>query len=188
MLVIPLRDRESSSTTARDQKHLEILLGLLRHSGSFSRSIHIQSTLAMPLDAVRAVQVVSYLAGAIAALTAVWVYKSNSRRERARWAESLYARFYEREELKRVRDLLDCDVGDPQVSQLVTAESSVWTDYLNFFEFVAYLQSSNQLHKEDVDALFSYYLACLKRHSDAVGYIRNKEKGYEYLRRTLLNE
>ena len=142
----------------------------------------------MPPDAVRTVQVVSYLAGAVAALTAVWVYKSNSRRERARWAESLYSRFYEREELKRVRDLLDCDVGEPQVSQLVTAESSAWTDYLNFFEFVAYLQSSNQLHKEDVDALFSYYLACLKRHSDAVGYIRNKEKGYEYLRRTLLNE
>src|SRR5437868_2933667 len=100
--------------------------------GPFSRSI--QSTPAMPPDAVRTVQVVSYLAGAVAALTAVWVYKSNSRRERARWAESLYSRFYEREELKRVRDLLDCDVGDPQVSQLVTAESSVWTDYLNFFE------------------------------------------------------
>ena len=82
----------------------------------------------------------------------------------------------------------DTSVGEPQVSQLVTAESSAWTDYLNFFEFVAYLQSSNQLHKEDVAALFSYYLGCLKKHADVVGYIRNKEKGYEYLRRTLLNE
>jgi hypothetical protein len=142
----------------------------------------------MTLDAVRTAQMVSYLAGAVAALTAVWVYKSNSRRERARWADSLYSRFYEREELKRIRDLLDCSAGEPQVSQLVTTEPSAWTDYLNFFELVAYLQSSKQLHKEDVDALFSYYLGCLKKHAEVVGYIRNKEKGYEYLRRTLLNE
>ncbi|HYL16773.1 MAG TPA: hypothetical protein VEV41_27305 [Terriglobales bacterium] len=142
----------------------------------------------MPLDAVRLVQVVSYSGGAVAALSAVWVYKSNSRRERARWAESLYSRFYEREELKRVRDLLDCGAGDPQVSQLVATESSAWTDYLNFFEFVAYLQSSKQLSRKDVEALFSYYLECLKRHPDVAGYFRNKEKGYEYLRRILLNE
>jgi hypothetical protein len=142
----------------------------------------------MPLDAVRLVQVVSYIAGVFAAFWAVLVYRSNSRRERARWAESLYSRFYEKEELKRVRDLLDCTAGDPQVAQLVTVESSAWTDYLNFFEFVAYLQSSKQLSRKDVEALFSYYLGCLKRHPNVVGYIRNKEKGYEYLRRALLNE
>ena len=139
-------------------------------------------------DALRLVQIGSYIAGVFAAFWAVLVYRSNSRRERARWAESLYARFYEREELKVVRDLLDCAVGDKQVAELVRSESSAWTDYLNFFEFMAYLQSSKQLSKRDVEALFRYYLDCLKKHPEVAAYIRNKEKGYEHLRRILLNE
>jgi len=32
-----------------------------------------------------------------------------------------------------------------------------------------------------VQALFGYYLDCLRRHKDVGGYIRNKEKGFEYL-------
>jgi hypothetical protein len=87
-----------------------------------------------------------------------------------------------------VRDLLDCNSGDPQVTGLVTREASSWTDYPNFFEFMAYLQTSKQLSRRDVQALFGYYLECLKRHREVVEYIRNKEKGYEYLRKSLLNE
>lgn len=142
----------------------------------------------MALDPVKVVQIGSNVAGVFAAFWAVLVYRSNSRRERARWAESLYSRFYEKDELKRVRDLLDCEPGTRQVSEMVNVESSAWTDYLNFFEFVAYLQSSKQLSKHDVEALFSYYLECLKRHPEVVAYIRKKEKGYEYLRKVLLNE
>jgi hypothetical protein len=41
---------------------------------------------------------------------ALWVYHGNSRRDRARWADSLYKRFYERPELKAMRDLLDWQV------------------------------------------------------------------------------
>ncbi|PYX62524.1 MAG: hypothetical protein DMG74_20475 [Acidobacteria bacterium] len=142
----------------------------------------------MHVDIAKAVQMGSYIAGVFAAFWAVMVYQSNSRRERARWAESLYSRFFEREDLKHVRDLLDCNSGDPQVSELVTTETSSWTDYLNFFEFMAYLQTSKQLSGRDVQALFGYYLECLKRHREVVAYIRNKEKGYEYLRKSLLDE
>jgi len=53
---------------------------------------------------------------------------------------------------------------------------------------MAYLQTSRQLSRRDVQALFGYYLECLKRHREVVEYIRNKEKGYEYLRKSLLNE
>ena len=60
----------------------------------------------MALDPVKVVQIGSYVAGVFAAFWAVLVYRSNSRRERARWAEGLYARFYEKDELKRVRDTL----------------------------------------------------------------------------------
>jgi len=142
----------------------------------------------MHVDIAKAVQMGSYIAGVFAAFWAVMVYQSNSRRERARWAESFYSRFFEREDLKHVRDLLDCNSGDPQVSELVTTETSSWTDYLNFFEFMAYLQTSKQLSGRDVQALFGYYLECLKRHREVVAYIRNKEKGYEYLRKSLLDE
>jgi hypothetical protein len=137
------------------------------------------------IDPLKAVQIGSYIAGVFAAFWAVLVYRSNSRRERARWAENLYSRFYEKEELKLVRDMLDCGPGDKQVAELVRSESAAWTDYLNFFEFVAYLQSSKQLSKQDVEALFRYYLDCLKKHPDAESYIRDKEKGYEYLQRIL---
>jgi hypothetical protein len=140
----------------------------------------------MSLSSTReAIQILSSIAGIVAAFWALWVYGNNSRRERARWAESLYTRFYEKAELKTVRDQLDCAAGDATVARLVTEETPALTDYLNFFEFVAYLQSSKQLSETDVQALFGYYLDCLRRHKDVVGYIRNKDKGFEYLSRIM---
>lgn len=118
-------------------------------------------------------------------VSAVFVYRSNSRRERARWVESLYARFFEKNELKQVRDVLDCNSDDDKVSLLVSEEGSAWTDYLNFFELVAYLQESNQVAAKDVNALFEYYLGCLKRHRATIEYVRDEKKGFKYLRRLL---
>lgn len=141
----------------------------------------------MPLDqGVKVVQILSYIAGAAAAVSAVFVYRNNSRRERARWVESLYSRFFEKSELKQVRDTLDCDSDNAEVSALVTEEGPAWTDYLNFFELVAYLRESKQLAAEDVKALFEYYIGCLKRHAVVVEYIRDQSKGFKYLRRLLL--
>jgi len=140
------------------------------------------------LESAKAIiQVASSVAGIVAAFWALRVYQSNSRRERARWAESLYARFYERAELKAMRDTLDCAAGDSAVASLVTEEPAALTDYLNFFEFVAYLESSKQLSKADVQALFSYYLDCLRRHKEVVAYVQNQEKGYEYLSKILIH-
>jgi len=125
------------------------------------------------------------LVATVAAIGALFVYRNNSKRERARWAEGLYTRFYEKPELKKVRDQLDCVAGDAGVASLVSEESSALTDYLNFFEFVAYLKSSKQLAESDVEALFGYYLNCLRRHKEVVGYLGDKDKGYEYLRKLL---
>lgn len=133
------------------------------------------------------IQVASSIAGIVAVFWALWVYRSNSRRERARWAEALYARFYERAELKGVRDKLDCAPGDAAVANLVTEEPAALTDYLNFFEFVAYLQSSKQLSKANVQALFSYYLECLRQHKEVAAYVQSQEKGFEYLRKILFH-
>lgn len=135
-------------------------------------------------------QVIYNLAGSVAALGtlgaalyAVKVYKNNSRLERARWASNLYEKFYEREQLKRVRDILDCESNLEQVSELVLRGQADFTDYLNFFEFVAFLEYSQQLEYEEVEDLFGYYLGCLKRHQIVYKYIR--ENGYERLDKLL---
>ncbi len=140
----------------------------------------------MTLDQLlKSVQIVSYVTAAIAGGWAFVVYRNNSRRERAKWVESLYSRFFEGDELKKTRDTLDCSANDTKVSALVNAEGSRWTDYLNFFELVAYLQESGQLEAKDVKALFQYYLGCLKRHNLVMDYVRNESKGFKYLRKLL---
>jgi hypothetical protein len=97
----------------------------------------------------------------------------------------LYSRFFEKGELKQVRDILDCNSDDEKVNALVAEEGSSWTDYLNFFELVAYLQESKQVAAVDVKALFEYYIGCLKRHRAAMDYVRDETKGFKYLRQLL---
>ncbi|MGC1373545.1 MAG: hypothetical protein WA824_15525 [Candidatus Sulfotelmatobacter sp.] len=127
----------------------------------------------------------SYTIGAASAIWAVLVYRSNARRERARWAEVLYTRFFEKSELKDVREILDSKAGNAVVAELCSDETPKFTDYLNFFELVVYLEDSHQLKKEDVDALFNYYPSCLKRHNCVVEYINNDSKGFERLKSRL---
>lgn len=67
-----------------------------------------------------------------------------------------------------------------RVNEVVIREESTFTDYLNFFEFIAFLKTSRQLKDSEIDALFGYYLDCLNRH-DRVKQISNPENGYEGL-------
>jgi hypothetical protein len=127
------------------------------------------------------IEIVYHIVAIIAALGALWVYRRNSRLERTRWASSLYEKFYENERYKKIRDALDVPADNDSVNALVIEEGSEFTDYLNFFELVAYLKKSKQLNDEDVEALFDYYLKCLNRHSRVRSYIDNPERGYENL-------
>ena len=57
--------------------------------------------------------------------------------QRAKWLTSLYEKFYERPDLKGVREALDCEGGEsPSVDKLVIEEPAEFTDYLNFFDSV----------------------------------------------------
>ncbi|HEY1262904.1 MAG TPA: hypothetical protein VGF06_05225 [Terriglobales bacterium] len=131
------------------------------------------------------VQTLSYGVGALAAISSVLVYRRNSRLERARWMSSLYAKFYEQPELKMVRDVLDGSANSPEVLSMVQQETPGFTDYLNFFEFMAYLKDTGQLSVIDVRALFEYYLNCLRRHDTVRKYIADESKGYGYLKKLL---
>lgn len=127
---------------------------------------------------------IATIVGALAALFAIYVYFRNSRLERARWLGSLYEKFYERNDLKEVREVLDCDTGDsPEINKLVNEESQRFTDYLNFFEFVAVLGKSGQLKQDEIEDLFRYYLDCLEKNRKVRDYIA--AKGYEHLDKLL---
>jgi hypothetical protein len=73
------------------------------------------------------------------------------------------------------------------VKELAANEDSQFTDYLNFFEFVAFLKTTNQLGDSEVEDLFGYYLNCLNRHADVRDYVLNLENGYEGIAKLIGN-
>jgi len=121
------------------------------------------------------------IATAIVAISALYVYRKNSRLERARWASELYKDFYSQGNLKETRDKLDCPANSDVVNQLVIDQESEFTDYLNFFEYIVFLKNSKQLQDSEVEILFGYYLDCLKRHAVLRDYILDPKNGYEGL-------
>jgi len=76
-------------------------------------------------------QFAAYLAAGASAVGAMCAYRRNARLERAKWAVSLYEKFYEGANYKAVRDLLDCaetGAGAEDIARLVEAEPSGFTD------------------------------------------------------------
>jgi hypothetical protein len=127
---------------------------------------------------------ISAIAGAVAALFAIYwglyQYSRNSRLERARWLASLYEKFYEKENLKKVRQILDSETeNSSEADRLISEEAPEFTDYLNFFEFVAVLKKSRQLKSNEIEDLFHYYLDCLETSPKIREYLA--AKGYEHL-------
>lgn len=100
--------------------------------------------------------VMTPLVAAVAAFFAIRTYSKNSRLERARWLASLYEKFYEKDHLKKVREVLDSKSATLQEIKQKVAGAEL-SDYLNFFEFVPVLRKSGQLKQEEVEHLFGYY-------------------------------
>lgn len=131
-------------------------------------------------------QQVFQLMVAFSVLIGALTYWRNSRLERARWLANLYSKFYEALDLKMVREILDCyPPNSPEVTKLVQDEDARFTDYLNFFEFMAYLRVCGQLSERDVTALFDYYIRILGKHDDVRKYVQDNKNGYGYLKRML---
>lgn len=95
-----------------------------------------------------------------------------------------YEKFYEGQELKSVRDILDAD-DEQKISQRVDGEDVHFTDYLNFFEFVAFLSESKQIRESEIIGMFDYYLRNLRKHPTVWKYINDATKGFEKLRKLL---
>jgi hypothetical protein len=131
-------------------------------------------------------EVFMFCATGFAAVCALFTYRNSLKLERAKWLKEPYEKFYEREGLKKVRDILDSQ--DIQaVFKLVNEEEPSFTDYLNFFEFLGYLADTKQIKKNDILDLFQYYLRRLEENPPVVMYIKDPTKGFEKLHKLLDN-
>jgi hypothetical protein len=128
--------------------------------------------------------IITLLIGGVSAYFAVSTYRRNGNLERVKWLSNLYEKFYEKEDLKEIRDKLD-ETEDSEklkaINELVEKEDTKFNDYLNFFEFVAFLKKSDQLNLDEVKAIFEYPLIYLEKHEKVRKYIEDKSKGYENL-------
>lgn len=126
-------------------------------------------------------------------------YRRQVNLEQMKWLQQLYDSFYNSDRYKEVRQMVDFDeLGhtmellrrsetDPHhLSLPERAQLDQFTDYLNFFEWLAYLEKEGQLTFSQLDTMFRYYLTRLleiDKNRELRKYIQ--EEGYEQLSRLL---
>ncbi|MGH9789570.1 MAG: hypothetical protein ACRD5W_00045 [Candidatus Acidiferrales bacterium] len=124
-------------------------------------------------------QIVTYVVAIFAAGASWWQYRRNSARERTRWLFELYQRLYEHPALKDMRVRIDW--GDTAFVQ-EEKDASLFGDldnFLNFFEFLAYLRKQKELHLREIQAMFAYALSTISKDKAVLAYLR--KYGYEEL-------
>src|SRR5947209_11619415 len=129
-------------------------------------------------------------------------YRRQTQLEKLKWLQQLYESFYYDERYKRVRQLLDFDdlsdlltflaQGEDESRNLTADQRDAvdrFTDYLNFFEWIAILENRGQLTFEDLDDLFNYYISRMvtvdKRHGEQITRYM-KDNGYGQFHRLLV--
>lgn len=142
------------------------------------------------------------LALAFAAIAAGWVgirdYRNRVLAEKSKWLLQLYEKLFENPQYKDVRRKLDyndteeiksliaLDAAGSEFAQDQQTKFDAFTDYLNFFEFIARLKVIGQLSSEDIKATFDYYLNLLTkpRNPEIRQYL--KKESFENLDTLLL--
>jgi hypothetical protein len=120
---------------------------------------------------------------------AAWNYRTQSRIRKAEWLRSLHEKFYENSNYKEVRRWLDSGSLSSKIDSNefdTTENDEKFTDFLNFFEFIATLEKKHELKKEDIYSMFEYYLKKLKNDMKAAEWIQKSNYGFENLRDLLI--
>lgn len=124
--------------------------------------------------------------GLLAVVIAALGYFKQSKIKKGEWLQSLFEKFYESENYKEVRKWIDnheieskITLDDTQISD----DEEKFTDFLNFFEFIANLESEKQVSLKDVTNLFDYYLRKIKSSPACMSWIKNY--GFEKLDKLL---
>jgi hypothetical protein len=127
-------------------------------------------------------------------------YRSRVLAEKSKWLLQLYEKLFENPQYKDVRRKLD--YGDTEeIKALIALDAAgldfaqdqqtkfdAFTDYLNFFEFIARLKVIGQLAHDDVNATFDYYLRLLSRQQNPEIRQYLKKEGFENLDKLLQDD
>ncbi len=139
--------------------------------------------------------------GLLTALFGLHNYYRQTKLEKLKWIQQLYEKFYNTDQYRLIRQKIDFDNLDDLLPLLQKDETESrnftleqcnqldqFTDYLNFFEWIAFSEKKGQLSYNDLDVMFNYYLARIviidKRHQGQIGKYM-KDNGYEQLFRLL---
>ena len=130
---------------------------------------------------------VSVVIATISAVVALKTYRKNARTKEAEFISQFHHAFFVDGTYKKVRDILDDnkEASADKVERLVSSESADFTDFLNFFELAAYFESCGTLSVEAVEAVLGYYLNLLDQDRRLREYVKDPQKGFEYLDRFL---
>ena len=132
-----------------------------------------------------------YLVSVIAIIFSILTYRRNSQLERAKWLNSLHEKFYEKDQYKNIRQIIEYET--PKLDEIRKSiekskkggeEESIelrdeLDDYLNFFEFIASLWKMEQLSLDQVKMIFEYYINRIADHKFLLDYIT--DQGFENL-------
>lgn len=115
---------------------------------------------------------------------AILNYRTQTRTKRGEWLRSLFEKFYENREFKDVRKWIESGEINKKINldATVSDDEEKFTDYLNFFEFIAVITEQKQLRERDMLNLFDYYLQKLKLSPACMSWIENEAYGFENLK------
>jgi hypothetical protein len=133
------------------------------------------------------VQAVGVAIAGISAALALRTFHRGARTKSAEFLARLHEQFFVEKTYKKIRSILDDDSQSAAdaLHRLVNQETADFTDFLNFFELVAYMGHCRTLSRGDVEALLGYYLQMLTDKHELREYIHTKKKGFEYLDKLL---
>ncbi len=128
-------------------------------------------------------QFATFVVAVWAAFVAVRAYSHNSRTKAAEFLMALHKSFFVEDTYRKVRDTVDGDSEQAveELSRYVSEQPGIFTDFLNFFELVAFMRKKETLSQEQVEALLGYYLKKLAAKENVRNYIGNPENGFENL-------
>lgn len=133
------------------------------------------------------VDILIKIAGVVGIFIALLNYRSQVRIKRAELVKSLFEKFFENHSYKEVRVWLDYGHLRAKLSVEDQAQREIneekFTDFLNFFEFIGVLYTSNQLTFNLVREIFDYYLEKIKADEDCRDWI--DRYGFEKLKALL---
>jgi hypothetical protein len=129
-------------------------------------------------------RIVVGLGGVVGITIAAVNYRHQTRLKQADWLKSLFEKFFENSTYKEVRTWLDYDLLHERLTAsdatVQRANEEKFTDFLNFFEFIAVLHARKHLSISQVTDMFDYYLNKVKTDPDCREWIG--KYGFEKLK------